>query len=137
MTLFQKDEYLERIHKIKRRMSDAGIDVLVASDPANMNYLTGYDGWSFYVHQGVIIGPSGDPVFWGRGMDANGVEAVVADTDKDAFSVSAAFASWRGHEVPGSALRRVRRNGFVAYGSCDFNEPTEALQDLGFLGGGA
>jgi ectoine hydrolase len=24
------------------------------------------------VHQGVIVGPSGGPVFWGRGMDANG-----------------------------------------------------------------
>jgi hypothetical protein len=71
------------------------------------------------------------------GMDANGVEAVIADTDKEAFSVSAAFASWRGHEIPGSALRRVRRNGFVAYGSCDFDEPTAALEDLGFLGVGA
>jgi hypothetical protein len=71
------------------------------------------------------------------GMDANGVEAVIADTDKDAFSVSALFASWRGNEIPGSALRRVRRDGFVAYGSCDFEEPTAALEDLGFLGGGA
>jgi len=72
-----------------------------------------------------------------RGMDATVVEAVIADTDKDAFSVSAAFASWRDHEIPGSALRRVRRTGFVAYGSCDFYEPTEALESLGFLGGGA
>jgi len=72
-----------------------------------------------------------------RGMDATSVEAVIADTDKDAFSVSAAFASWREHEIPGSALRRVRRTGFVAYGSCDFDEPTETLESLGFLGGGA
>ncbi len=48
------------------------IDVLFTCDPSNMAWLTGYDGWSFYVHQGVIIGPDGDPVFWGRNMDANG-----------------------------------------------------------------
>jgi ectoine hydrolase len=37
-----------------------------------MAWLTGYDGWSFYVHQAVIVGPSGEPVFWGRQMDAAG-----------------------------------------------------------------
>jgi hypothetical protein len=70
------------------------------------------------------------------GMDLDAVEEVIADTDPKAFSVSTAFASWRDHEIPGSALRRVRRDGFVAYGSCDFDEPTDALQELGFLGGG-
>ncbi|MGW8186965.1 MAG: aminopeptidase P family N-terminal domain-containing protein, partial [Desulfobacterales bacterium] len=51
MTLFAKDEYLDRLEKTKKRMNTAGIDVLIVSDPANMNYLTGYDGWSFYVPQ--------------------------------------------------------------------------------------
>jgi hypothetical protein len=71
------------------------------------------------------------------GSDIDTVEAVIADSDPDSFSISTAFATWRGHEVPGSALRRVRRSGFVAYGSCDFDEPIEALEQLGFLGGGA
>ena len=73
MTLFQKDEYLERIRKTKMRMVDAGIDVLVASDPANMNYLTGYDGWSFYVPQCVVVSLDKDTPLWiGRGMDVAG-----------------------------------------------------------------
>ena len=71
------------------------------------------------------------------GSDIDIVEAVITDSDPDNFSISAAFASWQGHEVPGSALRRVRRSGFVAYGSCDFTEPIEALEQLGFLGGGS
>lgn len=71
------------------------------------------------------------------GSDIDTIEAVIADSDPDSFSISTAFATWRGHEVPGSALRRVRRSGFVAYGSCDFDEPIEALEQLGFLGGGA
>jgi ectoine hydrolase len=37
-----------------------------------MHWLTGYDGWSFYVHQAVIVPPDGDPIWYGRGQDANG-----------------------------------------------------------------
>ena len=69
---FSRDEYAERLKKTRLAMQRAGIEVLFSCDPSNMAWLTGYDGWSFYVHQGVLIGPSGDPVFWGRSMDANG-----------------------------------------------------------------
>ncbi len=69
---FKKSEYLERIGKTKKSMADQGIDVLLATNPANMNYLTGYDGWSFYVHQLVVLAlDSDEPVWIGRGMDAN------------------------------------------------------------------
>lgn len=70
------------------------------------------------------------------GEDRATIEHVIAETDPDAFAMSAAFASWRDRKVPGSALRRMRHSGFVAYGSCDFNEPTEALIELGFMGQG-
>jgi ectoine hydrolase len=69
---FSRAEYAERLAKVRRAMDKAGVEVLFTCDPANMGWLTGYDGWSFYVHQGVIVGPTGDPIFWGRGMDANG-----------------------------------------------------------------
>jgi ectoine hydrolase len=37
-----------------------------------MNWLTGYDGWSFYVHQGVIISlDHEEPIWFGRLMDVN------------------------------------------------------------------
>lgn len=73
MALFSREEYLGRIEKTRQRMEKAGIDVLVVSDPANMNYLTGYDGWSFYVPQVVLIPADEElPVWIGRGMDANG-----------------------------------------------------------------
>jgi len=52
-------------------MGEAGIDVLLVTDPANMNYLTGYDAWSFYVPQAVIVPlKQGAPLWVGRGMDA-------------------------------------------------------------------
>ncbi len=47
---FEKSEYFARIRKTKKSMANQGVDVLLATNPANMNYLTGYDGWSFYVH---------------------------------------------------------------------------------------
>jgi Xaa-Pro dipeptidase len=73
LTLFKEVEYLERIEKTKKSMSEAAIDVLVVSDPANMNYLTGYDGWSFYVPQCVVLALDEEQPLWiGRGMDAAG-----------------------------------------------------------------
>ena len=69
---FTRDEYADRLTKVRTAMAAAGIEVLFTCDPSNMAWLTGYDGWSFYVHQGVLIGPHGDPVFWGRAMDARG-----------------------------------------------------------------
>ena len=39
-----------------------------------MAWLTGYDGWSFYVHQCVVVPPTGEPVWFGRGQDANGAK---------------------------------------------------------------
>jgi Xaa-Pro dipeptidase len=75
MTLFEKDEYLTRLGKTKQKMAAAGIEVLIVTDPANMNYLTGYDGWSFYVPQMVVVALEVDePVWIGRGMDASGAK---------------------------------------------------------------
>jgi len=69
---FSKMEYDSRITKTRAAMEAAGIDVLFTTDPSNQAWLTGYDGWSFYVHQGVILGMDGDPIWWGRYMDMLG-----------------------------------------------------------------
>lgn len=75
-TTFERSEYERRIEETKARMRDAELDALVVADPANMNYLTGYDGWSFYVHQAVVVTADRDePVWVGRGQDANGARA--------------------------------------------------------------
>lgn len=71
---FSQDEYRQRLQKTRQAMQTAGVEVIIVSDPSNMAWLTGYDGWSFYVHQCVAIGPSGDPLWFGRGQDANGAK---------------------------------------------------------------
>ncbi len=74
---FDRSEYAARIAKTRRAMEQAGIDLLIVSDPTNMAWLTGYDGWSFYVHQCVLLPMEGDPVWFGRGQDANGAKRTV------------------------------------------------------------
>ena len=72
---FSVPEYRERIARTKQRMERQGIEVLLATDPANMNYLTGYDGWSFYVPQLVAVAlDQNEPLWIGRGIDANGAK---------------------------------------------------------------
>ncbi|MBX5194099.1 ectoine hydrolase DoeA [Rhizobium sp. NZLR10] len=71
---FSLGEYAARLEKTRRAMEAKGIDLLIVSDPSNMAWLTGYDGWSFYVHQGVIVPQSGEPIWFGRGQDANGAK---------------------------------------------------------------
>jgi ectoine hydrolase len=71
---FAKAEFAERLRKTRAAMEQAGIELLFVSDPSNMAWLTGYDGWSFYVHQGVLLPPDGEPVWFGRGQDANGAK---------------------------------------------------------------
>lgn len=69
---FSPEEFSARLLKTRRAMEAQGIDLLIVSDPSNMNWLTGYDGWSFYVHQCVIVSLTKEPLWYGRGQDANG-----------------------------------------------------------------
>jgi len=70
---FTLQEYSTRLENVKKRMSDRGLDLLILTDPSNMNYLTGYDGWSFYVPQGVIVSlDKEEPMWFGRKQDSNG-----------------------------------------------------------------
>ena len=78
---FSDAEFQRRLAKTRSAMEVAGIDVLFVTDPSNQNWLTGYDGWSFYVHQGVVVLPDADPVWWGRNQDANGGRRTVWMTD--------------------------------------------------------
>ncbi|RWK47822.1 MAG: ectoine hydrolase DoeA [Mesorhizobium sp.] len=71
---FTRAEYAERLTKTRLAMEINGVDLLICSDPSNMAWLTGYDGWSFYVHQAVLVPSDGEPVWYGRGQDANGAK---------------------------------------------------------------
>ena len=71
---FEREEYAQRLAKTRVAMQAQGIELLLVTDPSNMAWLTGYDGWSFYVHQCVLLALDAEPVWFGRGQDANGAK---------------------------------------------------------------
>ena len=71
--LFTKEEYKERLKKVQKSMQEKGIELLISQDTNNMNYLTGYDAWSFYYSQCVIVHINSDePICFVRDQDAGG-----------------------------------------------------------------
>jgi ectoine hydrolase len=69
---FSAGEYARRLSLVRAEMARRGLDALFIEDPSNMAWLTGYDGWSFYVHQGVVVFHDRAPLWWGRNQDAAG-----------------------------------------------------------------
>ena len=71
--LFSKTEYKERLKKVQKSMQEQNIELLISQDTNNMNYLTGYDAWSFYYAQCVIVHINADePLCFVRAQDAGG-----------------------------------------------------------------
>ncbi|MCA1012338.1 M24 family metallopeptidase [Halobacillus halophilus] len=80
-------EYHQRLQETKKSMEAKGIEVLLISNPANMNYLSGYDAWSFYVHQMlVIIIDEPQPLWIGRYQDANGARVTTWIYDENVIA---------------------------------------------------
>ena len=89
MTAFDQSEYRRRIEATKHRMSACGLDVLIAADAANMNYLSGYDGWSFYTPQAVVVAvDKPDPICIVRGIDLGGARVTTFLNDENLVGYS-------------------------------------------------
>ena len=67
---FQRAEYDRRLALVRSKMEMRGLTALVIGDPANINWLTGYDAWSFYTPQMMLVGLADGPWWMGRMMDA-------------------------------------------------------------------
>ncbi|MBV0912008.1 ectoine hydrolase DoeA [Anianabacter salinae] len=80
---FTDAEYEARIARTRDEMDRRGLDLIIISDPSNMSWISGYDGWSFYVHQAVLLPMEGPPVWWGRSMDGFGAVRTVFMQDHD------------------------------------------------------
>ena len=52
---FQKSEYEDRLTRVRKAMLLKGLEVLIIGDPANINWLCGYDAWSFYTPQMMLV----------------------------------------------------------------------------------
>lgn len=79
MTLpFSKNEFKSRTAKVRQRMAEQGVDLLLVSDPANIYWLTSAGDWSFYVPQfAIVTADEEEPMWIGRAMDAPGARLTV------------------------------------------------------------
>lgn len=69
---FDRSELAGRLARVRESAARDGLDLLVVTDPKNIFYLTGYDAYSFYVPQALLVPRSGDPVLVLRAMDVQG-----------------------------------------------------------------
>lgn len=65
-------EYADRLVRVRAAMADRSLGALIVSDPANLFYLTGYDAWSFYTPQCLLVPADGEVQLFARAMDAAG-----------------------------------------------------------------
>ena len=73
------------------------------------------------------------PLF--AGLEASSLADVLAEDDADAFTLDVRGLRWREHSVDAATLGAVRRDLFVGYGSCSFDEPVADLAALGMFPG--
>ena len=86
---FEKSEYERRVRDVKQRMEKAGFDLLICQDPANMAWLTGFDGWSFYTPQVVLVHlAETSPLWFGRAQDAKSAQITTDIPDDNIISFS-------------------------------------------------
>lgn len=69
---FTRAEYAERLGGVQAAMEQREMDALIVADPANIYYLSGYNAWSFYMPQCLVIPRHGLPHLFARAMDAQG-----------------------------------------------------------------
>lgn len=65
-------EFADRLARVRAVMAERSLSALVVTDPANLFYLSGYDAWSFYVPQCLVVPAQGDVHLFARAMDAAG-----------------------------------------------------------------
>ena len=60
-------------------------------------------------------------------------DAILTETDANAFAFDDEAASWRGHHISVQNIEEMRKTFAISFGSCSFEEPIGDLRDLGFL----
>ena len=72
LTAVDAAEYADRLRRVRDKMRERSLAALVVSDPANLFYLTGYDAWSFYTPQCLVLPAATEPHLFARAQDAAG-----------------------------------------------------------------
>ncbi|HMB12243.1 ectoine hydrolase DoeA [Saliniramus sp.] len=109
---FSRTEYAARLARTRASMAEQELDLLIVSDPSNMAWLTGYDGWSFYVHQCVLVSHEGEPVWYGRLQDAAGARRTAYLQDDNILSYPDHYVQSTDHHPMDLLAAIIESRGF-------------------------
>ena len=145
---FSRKEYRQRLDRVRANMADQGIDVLLVTSPASLNYVTGYDTASHYAAQYLILVGDGRVLMVVRALDQPAIEETTwlcSDRIRaygEDYVDSYGFSSTRRHPVDfllqvlrGEGLTKVRFGLEMNDHYCtatDFTLLSAALPDCSF-----
>lgn len=70
MSAFAKSEYLSRLQRTRAKLPEVGLDLMFVTTPENICYLSGYEGYSFYTTQALLVSAELEqPILVVRDMD--------------------------------------------------------------------
>ena len=111
---FSLQEYSSRLARVREQMAKRGIDLLVLSDPCNIYYVSGYDAWSFYVPQVLLVPLEGEPAWIGREMDAGGAHLTSCIEADDILSYGDQFVQAADAHPMSHVASVIRDRGWAA-----------------------
>lgn len=111
--VFQKVEYQERLTRLRQQMNDMGLSLLVVSNPANYNYIAGYDALSFQNTQALLV-PSTDlePVWIGRGIDRASAENTTWLSGDNIVGYADSYADNIPHHAMEAVADEIKKRGW-------------------------
>ncbi len=86
-----------------------------------------------FAHHGFVNLLAGETLGRTHALGAAGVTAIIADEDPANFRLDAQTLAWRDLSAGPAEIAAARSRGFLAFGSCDVEEPLAALAASGLL----
>jgi len=110
---FPQVEYLERLTRLRRRLAEMGLALLVVTDPAHLNYISGFDSWSYQNTQALLV-PAADlePVWIGRGVDAGGARQTTWLADDNIVSYADFYSDSHTNHAMEAVADEIRKRGW-------------------------
>ncbi len=66
---FSREEYADRLHRVRRNMEAAGVEVMLTTVPENIVYLTGYHTLGYFTYQILIVSLDREPILLTRALN--------------------------------------------------------------------
>jgi Xaa-Pro dipeptidase len=73
---FTLREYRQRLARVRERMRERDIDVLLLTGPENIYYVSGYQTTGYYIYQALVVPGDGEPRFVVRKFEIPNVQAL-------------------------------------------------------------